>query len=81
MTPDSVEAYFMLGLLHEHAQDSAAAEACLRRAIYLDPWHYEALCHLALLNERSGRAHDAASFRQRAARVFERRSTTSTQGN
>ncbi len=81
MSPDSVEAYFMLGLLHEHAQDSAAAEACLRRAIYLDPGHYEALCHLALLNERSGRAHDAASFRQRAARVFERRSTTSTQGN
>lgn len=81
IAPDSAEAYFMLGLLHEHAQDSAAAEACLRRAIYLDPGHYEALCHLALLTEHSGHAREAASFRQRAARVFGRRPTPSTQAN
>ena len=79
--PESVEAYFMLGLLSEHANASAAAEAYLRRAVYLDPGHYEALCHLALLTERGGHAREADVFRQRAARVFGRRPTPSTQAN
>ena len=72
-SPDSVEAYFMLGLLSEHMGDSAAADTYLRRAVYLDPTHYEALCHLALLAERGGHAREANVFRQRAARVFGRR--------
>jgi chemotaxis protein methyltransferase WspC len=70
--PDCVEAYFMLGLLSERAGERAAAADLLRRAVYLDPGHYEALCHLALLAEREGAARDADLFRQRAARVFER---------
>ena len=63
----------MLGLLSQHTQASAAAEAYLRRAVYLDPEHYEALSHLALLTERNGHAREAAALRQRAVRVFERR--------
>ncbi|HYD97562.1 MAG TPA: CheR family methyltransferase [Noviherbaspirillum sp.] len=71
--PDSAEAYFMLGLLSEQ-HDEREAEECLRRAVYLDPDHYEALCHLALLAERRGNAAAARSFRQRAGRVYERQS-------
>jgi chemotaxis protein methyltransferase WspC len=51
----------------------------LRRTVYLDPGHYEALCHLALLAEREGHVREAALFRQRAARVLERGSRTAAQ--
>ena len=78
LVPEGVEAHFMLGILNEQAGADAAAETHLRRAIYLQPAHYEALCHLALLAERSGHAREAAVFRQRAARVFGRRTTPAT---
>lgn len=77
IAPESVEAYFMLGLLSEHAGAGAEAETYLRRVVYLDPGHYEALCHLALLAERGGHAREAAVFRQRAARIFQRGPTPS----
>lgn len=76
LAPDCAEAYFMLGLLLEQQHDASAATAHLRRAVYLEPDHYEALCHLALLAEQDGDADAARQFRQRAARVFERRSGT-----
>jgi chemotaxis protein methyltransferase WspC len=71
--PDASEAHFMLGLISLQQNDPRAAEACLRRAVYLDPNHYEALCHLALLAQARGDADGAASFRRRAARVYQRR--------
>lgn len=79
-SPDSAEAYFMMGLLREKTGDDTAAEACLRRAIYLEPDHYEALCHLALLLERAGNSSGAASIRQRAARVFARQPGKRSEG-
>lgn len=72
--PDSIHAHFMLGLLSEQRDDDKGAAEFLRRAIYLDPNHYEALCHLALLAERHGDGAKARTYRQRAARVYERRS-------
>lgn len=74
LVPDSAQAHFMLGLLREQRDDDKEAAEFLRRAIYLDPNHYEALCHLALLAERQGDKTKARTYRQRAARVFERRS-------
>jgi chemotaxis protein methyltransferase WspC len=41
--------------------------------VYLEPDHYEALCHLALLAEQAGDAPQAATLRRRAGRIFERR--------
>lgn len=76
LAPDSAEAHFLLGLLNERMQDLPSAEDCLRRAVYLDPEHYEALCHLALLKEQRGEPVPAAALRQRAARVFGRRGST-----
>jgi chemotaxis protein methyltransferase WspC len=71
--PDSADAHFMLGLLSEKQRDTAAAENHLRRAVYLNPNHYEALCHLALLAEHQGDASGASLFKRRAARVYRRR--------
>ncbi|MBZ0070109.1 MAG: hypothetical protein K8I04_00040, partial [Gammaproteobacteria bacterium] len=70
--PDA-RAFHLLGLLREAAGEPDAAEACLRKAIYLDPTHYEALTHLAALLEGQGDHANAELLRQRARRSFERR--------
>lgn len=76
--PHDPEAYFMLGLLAEREHDVHAAEVCLRRAVYLNPDHYDALCHLALLAEARGDAAVALSCRRRAERVYNRRNRQGT---
>jgi chemotaxis protein methyltransferase WspC len=70
--PDSAEAYFILGMLCECEKKPALAEYHWRRCVYLQPGHYQALCHLALLAEQAGNAPQASAFRQRAARIFGR---------
>lgn len=61
--------YFLMGLI-EHAQGrEKAAEDYFLKAVYLDPDHYEALVHLALIAERRGELVQAARFRKRAKRV------------
>jgi chemotaxis protein methyltransferase WspC len=75
--PDCAQAYLLQALLCERKGDVKTAENHLRRAVYLNPQHYEALCHLALLTEQQGHRAAAATVRQRAARVFKRQSTHS----
>ena len=70
--PDSTAAHFLYGLIHEQAGIAELAEKCFRRAIYLEPNHYEALCHLALLVAQQGRIADADALKARAARIFKR---------
>jgi chemotaxis protein methyltransferase WspC len=70
--PETAEAYFILSLLAEAAQDTGQAEQQLRRCLYLQPDHYEALCHLALLAEQGGNRSAAATLKARAARAYER---------
>ncbi|PWF42493.1 methyltransferase [Massilia glaciei] len=71
--PDTAEAYFILALVSEFTHDQAAAEGHLRRCVYLQPDHYDALCHLSLRVAQDGNPDEAATLRQRAARVYERR--------
>jgi chemotaxis protein methyltransferase WspC len=71
--PDSADAWFLLGLVSECAGQPQAAERHWRCCVYLDPDHYEALCALALLHEGRGDAVQGDNYRQRAARVFQRR--------
>lgn len=71
--PDAAEAYYILGMVSECEGKRGVADDYWRRCVYLQPDHYEALCHLALLAKESGDAAQAAAFRQRAARVYERR--------
>lgn len=70
--PECAEAYFILGLLAEAAHKPAEAEAQLKRCLYLQPDHYEALCHLALLQEQGGNSRAAATLKARAARAYQR---------
>ena len=70
--PDSAEAYFILGLLNEMTSKLKLAEDYWKRCIYLQPDHYEALCHLALLAETNSDPVTAAALKARAARIYKR---------
>lgn len=70
--PDSAEAYFILGLLNELTKKLRQAEDYWKRCIYLQPDHYEALCHLALLAETNSDSATAAALKARAARIYKR---------
>jgi chemotaxis protein methyltransferase WspC len=48
--------------------------------VYLQPDHYDALCHLALLAEQNGDPVQAAAFKQRAARVYQRSKGNNSDG-
>jgi chemotaxis protein methyltransferase WspC len=75
--PETAEAYFILGMLSEHAGQAAQAETHWRRCIYLQPDHYETLCHLALLAEQTGNSSGGAMLKARASRIFQRRQKNS----
>jgi chemotaxis protein methyltransferase WspC len=63
----SAEGWYLLGLLREATQDSGAVE-CYRKALYLDPNHYETLLQMSLLAEKDGNETVARMFRGRANR-------------
>lgn len=65
----SAQAYYLLGLVSDAGDDAVAAAVFYRKALYLEPEHYEALLHLALLLERMGDAGSARTFRRRAERA------------
>ncbi|TYQ02630.1 UNVERIFIED_ORG: chemotaxis protein methyltransferase WspC [Zoogloea ramigera] len=70
--PESAEAYFILGLINELTNKHVQAQDYWKRCIYLQPDHYEALCHLALLADTNGDATTAAALKARAARIYKR---------
>lgn len=68
----SARAYYLLGLVHDAGSAVENAKECFSKAVYLEPNHYEALVHLALLAERQGDSGNAALLRQRAQRAQQR---------
>lgn len=66
---DSVEAFSLLALLRETQGRLEEAVQLYRKAVYLDPQHYESLVHLALLRGRLGDEEEAAMLRARAKRA------------
>jgi chemotaxis protein methyltransferase WspC len=68
----SAGAYCLLGIVRKAAGDSAGALECLNRALYLDPAHYDALIHLALIHEQFGNPDAARQLRRRAERSEKR---------
>ena len=64
----AVEAFYLLGLVAD-ARGEAGALELYRKAIYLQPDHYESLLQLALLLEKNGDRAGAKSFRRRADRA------------
>ena len=71
----SAQAYYLLGLVRDAAGNKAQADEYLRKALYLDPNHYEALVQLAVLTEQQSDPQAAQQFRQRAQRVRDRLKT------
>ena len=72
LAPDSAEAYAVLGVIHANQNDLQAAQQCLKRALYLDPNHYHAICQLASISEKLGDLSGATTLRARAARAAKR---------
>jgi chemotaxis protein methyltransferase WspC len=64
----SAQAWYLLGLVSDALSDPLAVE-CYRKALYLNPNHYETLLQMALLAEKCGDLARARTFRQRAARL------------
>jgi len=69
------EAFYLLGLVAD-ARGEARALELYRKAIYLEPDHYESLLQLSLLLEKMGDHKGAKSYRRRAERA--RREPTPT---
>jgi chemotaxis protein methyltransferase WspC len=69
--PDAL-AFYLLAIVREAVGEAAEAEALLRKTLYLDPNHYEALTHLALLLDQRGDTANAELMRQRACRCHGR---------
>jgi chemotaxis protein methyltransferase WspC len=68
------EAYVLLGEIQQSLKNNDQAEQCYQKALYLNPSHYEALMHLALLKEHRGDQKGAAIMRQRLQRVLKSQS-------
>ena len=65
---DCAEAYYLLGLVKD-ATDNPEAMEFYRKALYLEPNHYETLVHAALWLEKHGDATAAQAFKRRAERA------------
>jgi chemotaxis protein methyltransferase WspC len=65
----SAEAYYLLGLIREAEAKNAEAANLFRKAAYLNPHHYDALVHLAVLAEAQGNRAAAVVYRARASRL------------
>ena len=62
-------AHYLMGLISDASHDTSDAMQHYRKAIYLQPNHYEALTHLAALLAAQGDAAGARLMQQRAQRV------------
>jgi len=69
----SAQAFFLLGLIHDAANDVVQAEKLFRQALYLDPLHEEALVFLALLTEKAGDITEARTLKKRLERLQEKK--------
>jgi len=64
--------YYLLGLIADAEGDKEQSEQYLRKTLYLDPDHYEALTHMARLMENNGDHKNSLMFKRRAERVHQR---------
>ena len=77
-TPDSADAYYLLGLVTDLNGSPAEADILLRKSIYLNPNHEQALLLASLLAEKRGEIDAALSYKRRAKRVSDRKPDSSS---
>jgi chemotaxis protein methyltransferase WspC len=68
----SARAFHLLGLICDSSGDQHQASEFYRKALYLEPDHYEVMIHLALLKDKSGDNAAAKTLKNRAHRILER---------
>lgn len=71
--PDSANGYYLLGLVKDLTGEAKEADTMLRKAIYLDPNHEQALVLAGLLAVKRGDIEAALSYKRRAKRVAQRK--------
>jgi len=64
----SAQAYYLLGLVRDASGDPTAQDY-YRKALYLEPNHYDSLLQLALWSQKNGETALARRFKNRAQRV------------
>ena len=64
----SAQAYYLLGLVRDARGDASAIDS-YRKALYLEPNHYESLLQMALLLQKNGDPARALAFQSRAQRI------------
>jgi chemotaxis protein methyltransferase WspC len=69
----SAQAFSLLGIINDAANNASEAEKSFRKAIYLDPNHEEALVFLSLLTEKSGNVNELKTLKKRIERVQEQK--------
>lgn len=65
----SPQAFYLLGLVQDASDQPEQAREFYRKAIYMQPNHYEALVHLALLAKSQGDETSARLLQERAERA------------
>lgn len=65
----SARIFYLLALIEDAAGAGDQAEAWYRKALYLEPDHYEALIQLSLLEQKQGNTKAARQLEERARRV------------
>jgi chemotaxis protein methyltransferase WspC len=68
----SSHTFYLLGLVNDASGNVAHAGDFYRKAVYLEPDHYESLAQLSLLAKKSGDAAAARQWSQRAQRAHEK---------
>ncbi len=74
----SAEAFFLLGIIRDAANDIGQAEKLFRKALYLEPNHEEALIFLSLLAEKTGDTTEAKALKQRLDRLQDKTASNPT---
>ena len=67
--PDSAQAYYLKGLVLLAFDVDPEAVDAFKKAVYLDPKHYQSLIHLSVLAEEQGDLRASENFRARADRL------------
>jgi chemotaxis protein methyltransferase WspC len=70
--PGEASVHYLAGVIASGLGRHEDAESALRRAVYLDPRHEQALLHLAFLRARRGDEAEAERLRRRATRAAAR---------
>jgi chemotaxis protein methyltransferase WspC len=65
----SAEAFYLLGVARHGSGANSQADQCYRKALYLEPNHYDALVQWAQLSARTGNDNHARILQERAERV------------